>query len=197
MASFNIRKKINNPILDKHLCNIEKKVAESGHIINNLLMYSKIKVPMYSNFRLYDLLKECAIFEKKRHKNRKIKLKIQMESIKNLAADGDPIQLKEVFSNLLTNAYQAMEDRKGTITVKAARIAEIYKVEIKDTGVGIPKENMGKIFDPFFTSKTKGTGLGLPLCKEFVELHNGRIGAVSKPGKGTVFTVELPAGRTA
>ena len=69
---------------------------------------------------------------------------------------------------------------------------EFLFVAFKDTGVGIPEENMGELFNPFFTTKAKGQGLGLPVCKRLVEAHDGRITVESKPGEGSTFTVELP-----
>jgi signal transduction histidine kinase len=65
-------------------------------------------------------------------------------------------------------------------------------IAFKDTGVGIPERNMGRLFNPFFTTKAKGQGLGLPVCKRLVEAHDGRITVESKPGEGSTFTVELP-----
>ncbi len=101
--------------------------------------------------------------------------------------------LSEAFVNILQNAREAM-DGHGQIDV-SARYAENYAVEviIKDSGPGIPKDKLGKIFEPYYTSKEKGTGLGLAIVKHNCELYNGTAEAQSEPGKGATFIVRLPA----
>lgn len=106
-----------------------------------------------------------------------------------------PQQLTQVFLNMLVNASQAIEE-KGSIRVRSYRDGEDVKVEISDTGCGIPEDVMKRIFDPFFTTKSvgKGTGLGLSIAYGIISEHNGRIEIASEPGRGTCFTVTLPAG---
>jgi len=103
----------------------------------------------------------------------------------------DPAVMRRVFTNLITNAIQAMPDG-GELEIDMYGTDELLFVAFKDTGIGIPEENMGKLFNPFFTTKAKGQGLGLPVCKKLVEAHNGRITVESKPGEGSTFTVKLP-----
>jgi two-component system sensor histidine kinase HydH len=103
----------------------------------------------------------------------------------------DPAVMRRVFTNLIMNAIQAMPNG-GELGIDLYGTDEFLFVAFKDTGVGIPEENMGKLFNPFFTTKAKGQGLGLPVCKRLVEAHDGRITVESKPGEGSTFTVELP-----
>lgn len=105
-----------------------------------------------------------------------------------------PQQLNQVFMNLLVNAAQAIEE-KGQITVATRAVNGYVEVKIHDTGCGIPKENLSKVFDPFFTTKQvgTGTGLGLNVSYNIVKKHNGTINVESAPGKGTTFTVQIPA----
>jgi len=105
-----------------------------------------------------------------------------------------PQELNQVFLNILVNAGQAIKD-KGEITLKTWAQNGNVNVQISDTGTGIPAENLPKIFDPFFTTKEvgKGTGLGLSISYGIVKKHNGVIKVESEPGKGSVFTVSLPA----
>jgi signal transduction histidine kinase len=102
-------------------------------------------------------------------------------------------QLNQVFLNLLVNARQAIKG-KGTITIRTALRGDRVVVEIRDTGEGIPGEQLGRIFDPGYTTKGVGvgTGLGLSICYQIVESHRGRIEVESEVGKGTTFTVSLP-----
>jgi signal transduction histidine kinase len=103
----------------------------------------------------------------------------------------DPLLMKRVFSNLITNAVQAMPEG-GELTVDASKSDEEALVSFHDTGVGIPQEDFSKLFSPFFTTKAKGQGLGLPVCKRLVEAHGGEITVESRLGEGTIFTVTLP-----
>jgi PAS domain S-box-containing protein len=102
----------------------------------------------------------------------------------------DPFILRRVFTNLIMNAVQSMPDG-GELRIDLYGRDEFLFVAFKDTGVGISKENMGRLFSPFFTTKAKGEGLGLAVCKRLVEALDGRITVESKPGEGSTFTVRL------
>jgi len=128
--------------------------------------------------------------------------------------DGDPLYLRQVFTNLLLNAVEAVEaveadnERKGNITIEARNVDTIeeniplkkghyVKITVKDKGIGIPKEQLDKIFDPYFSTKVrwakKGMGLGLTICYSILQKHEGHISVISEPGKGTTAAVYLPA----
>jgi PAS domain S-box-containing protein len=104
-----------------------------------------------------------------------------------------PQQLNQVFMNLLVNAAQAIE-AKGEIIIKTYQVGKTVVVEISDTGVGIPQENLEHIFEPFFTTKEvgKGTGLGLSVVYGIIENHGGKIEVESEVGRGSTFRVILP-----
>jgi signal transduction histidine kinase len=103
----------------------------------------------------------------------------------------DATQLKQVFLNIMLNAAQAMEG-KGSLTITTAHDAGVISVKIRDTGPGIPPENVGKLFNPFFTTKEKGTGLGLAISYGIVERHSGQIDVETEMGKGSTFIIALP-----
>ena len=131
-----------------------------------------------------------------RRKDISVELKLA-DNLPLVAADAK--QLQQVFINLITNAADAIKN-KGSITIrtyreKATRFGEGEYVvaSISDTGVGIPPEDLQKIFNPFFTRKADGTGLGLPITQRIMHQHNGIIDVESKVGKGTTFYVKLPA----
>jgi two-component system, NtrC family, sensor kinase len=114
----------------------------------------------------------------------------------------DREQMKQVFMNLILNAIQAMGEG-GLISI-ATRLTsrndpghtgEFLQVEIRDTGVGIPPENLDHIFDPFFTSKEEGSGLGLSISHQIVQEHGGYVTVESKVGVGTTFFINLPIGK--
>jgi signal transduction histidine kinase len=108
---------------------------------------------------------------------------------------GNRGRLQQVVMNLLLNAVDAMPDG-GDVTLRAASRSGRVTIEIADTGVGIPREHLERIYDPFFTTKPrgKGTGLGLSLSYGIVKEHAGTLTVESRPGEGSRFTVSLPAG---
>jgi len=110
---------------------------------------------------------------------------------------GDAEVLRSVFSNLFINAVQAMEKTGGKLNVMISPDHDSVKIEIADTGSGIPAENLDKIFEPYFSTKETGTGLGLAIVKKIVDDHNGTIMVESKLNVGTKFTVKLPKERLA
>jgi two-component system nitrogen regulation sensor histidine kinase NtrY len=107
--------------------------------------------------------------------------------------EADKYQIARVFNNLYKNAIQAIpEDREGMITGKVVCGGGKVQVEVRDNGTGIPEEMREKVFEPNFTTKTSGSGLGLAMSKSMVEAAKGRIWVESEPGKGTSFFVEFP-----
>jgi signal transduction histidine kinase len=105
----------------------------------------------------------------------------------------DSYLLKRVFTNLILNAMQAMPDG-GRLSIKVSGTSEEVFFRFEDTGVGIPKENLDKMFQPLFTTKAKGQGLGLAVCKRLVEALNGSITVESVVGEGTTFMVKISRG---
>jgi len=103
----------------------------------------------------------------------------------------DPNLMRRVFTNLILNAIQAMPSG-GQLTVRASETDNEVLICFQDAGVGIPKENIDKLFIPLYTTKARGAGLGLPVCKRLVEAHGGSITVESKTGEGSTFTVRLP-----
>jgi len=193
MAAANIGRKAQNPLLDRHLATIENKVFESDQIINNLLFYSRIKPPSYEGVNINHILEECInssrnLFESKK----RISVKKRLDSTKDISIDADPLQLKEVFCNILNNACDAAPESGGIIEIFTENTEDSVNINIKDNGSGIANEYMNKIFDPFFSTKAKGTGLGLSVCLQIINLHGGTIGIESEPGKGTSVCIALP-----
>jgi signal transduction histidine kinase len=103
--------------------------------------------------------------------------------------------LERVFLNLSENGIAAMQS-SGVLRVSTRGIAGLVEVSFRDTGIGISRENLDNIFKPLFSTKSKGLGLGLPICRKFVEAHGGNIEAESELGKGTEFRIKLPIHQT-
>ncbi|MFH1440470.1 MAG: ATP-binding protein [Candidatus Omnitrophota bacterium] len=196
MAAYNIRKKGPGSSLDKHLLNIETKISESDQIINNLLFYSRIKKPNYERINIINILKECVNNAKKvfQKENVIVVKKINIKDNDLIAADS--LQLKELFSNILNNAFESLPDNGGKIDVEAGPDGkELIKFIIRDNGSGIEKQDLKRVYEPFFSTKSKGTGLGLTVCLQIVNLHNGKIGIASKVKQGTAVIINLPVNK--
>jgi C4-dicarboxylate-specific signal transduction histidine kinase len=107
---------------------------------------------------------------------------------------GDPIELQQVFVNLVSNAADAMRDQDGPrrITLEILAEAEAVRVRVADTGPGIAEENIEKLFEPFFTTKPTGIGMGLQICRSAVEAMGGQLTAYNLPEGGACFLFDLP-----
>ena len=105
----------------------------------------------------------------------------------------DAMMFNRSIDNLVRNALQALRDGSGgTVTVRTAREGGDALIEVADDGPGIAAENLSQVFDPYFTTKTDGTGLGLPIVKKIVLEHNGEVSARSEPGNGAQLSIRLP-----
>jgi signal transduction histidine kinase len=198
LAAINIcvanikRKTADGPVIQQ-LDNIKRSTEESEQIISNLLHYSRLKPPKPEKINVSELLKGCVKLVREKSK-KKILVQEYLNSPDNLSIEADPVQIKEVFNNILNNAYDAVEEPDGTISLSGCESGEFIRISITDNGAGIDKEDMERIFDPFFTTKATGTGLGLSICKQIVNVHGGTIRVDSEPNKGTTVTMALPKG---
>ncbi len=103
----------------------------------------------------------------------------------------DKEQISRAFSNIMLNALESMPDG-GSLTIATEIKGDFFTVKIQDTGEGIPEEDIIRIFDPFFSTKSSGVGLGLSICYGIVVSHGGIIGVENETNKGTIFTISLP-----
>ena len=173
---------------------LKAEVARINHQISDFLNYSR---PAKADLQPADARRviedSIRIVEGQAAENG-IKISvIEHENVPKIM--GDPEFLRSIFNNLFINALQAMQATGGHLSVKIApdENPDFVKIEISDSGGGIPEENLTKIFEPYFSTKETGTGLGLAIVQKIVDIHNGRIDVESKPGEGTRFTVRLRA----
>jgi signal transduction histidine kinase len=104
----------------------------------------------------------------------------------------DPDKLKQVFINIISNGFEAMTEG-GRFTISTEKEDKGIKIKISDNGVGIPEKDLQHIFEPYYTTREKGSGLGLPISYKIIQAHEGDLSAVSQSGKGTTFIIKLPA----
>jgi len=173
----------------KHLQILEREVGTAGRIVTDLLDFARVRPPVRAATDLSGLV--GAVLER-------TPIGDHIDVLSDLAADlpsisVDPEQVGQILANLVLNAAQAMPEG-GTLTIETARENGGVRVTISDTGVGIPLENLGKIFQPLFTTKAKGIGLGLAVAKSLAEANGGAISVASAPGQGSRFVVHFARG---
>jgi signal transduction histidine kinase len=178
------------------LGHISSGIKNLNHVISNLLTFTKQPKSIFKEFDVHKFLDDLLQFSKFSLNNSNIRL--EKEYSPSLPSGwGDEELLKQVFLNLILNAVQSMQ-KGGVLKVKTGAgkkpkdNAPFIEMKIIDTGDGITKENLKKIFNPFFTTRESGTGLGLAIVHNIIELHKGIIEVDSKVGKGTTFTILLP-----
>ncbi len=168
---------------------IEENLAYADNIVLDLKDYTTYRKPLRSQADINLLIDESLRFMKIPEG---VVVKRQFKQVPLLKVDAN--QLKRVFHNLVENAVDAM-DQKGELTIATIEVDGFVEVAFKDTGKGIPEEVKAQLFKPFFTTKIKGIGIGLAICKKIVQAHHGIIVVESEIGKGSTFTVKLPIDR--
>jgi signal transduction histidine kinase len=180
-----------DPQLKESLKILEKEVANSERIITSLLDFARSRPPLKRELNINDIIREVLSGT---NVPENIEVKSQFAgSMPTIMAD--PAQLVQLFANIILNAIQSMDEGGQLIIKSEAPDPDRVVVSIADTGIGIPEENAGKIFEPLFTTRAKGIGLGMAITKTFVEGHGGTIEVQSEPGKGSTFSVNLPMGK--
>jgi two-component system, sporulation sensor kinase E len=146
--------------------------------------------PMLAPEQLTEVLEETLKILKTEFKNRAIQVSVDIpEAVPAVRLDRQ--QIKQVFFNLIKNALEAMPDG-GSLKIVFGVGDAFVEISFLDTGVGIPQEELGRIFEPYHTTKKKGSGLGLMIVQRIVEDHGGEIEVASKPGQGACFKIRLP-----
>ncbi|MFZ5447905.1 MAG: ATP-binding protein [Thermodesulfobacteriota bacterium] len=180
-------------LVRKMLTNVEQEVYRARDIVKGLLEFSRVRDFALKAIPLEDVVKRSI-----RLISSQVPPGIDLvdEVPWDLVLELDPQRMQEVFLNLLMNAIQAIKEIPGEIRITAAPDPASHEavITIEDTGVGIPKEELDRVFDPFYTTKEVGvgTGLGLSIVYGIIEKHQGHIAVESKEGEGTRFTIRMP-----
>jgi len=188
-AGYYLKKRLSleaNDRINEMLEVIERNIAYSNKVINDLLDYSREielepkestpKLMVKEALSLVEIPKNFRVIDLTENKPR---IRVDVEKI------------TRTFVNIIKNAVEAMP-KGGTLKIKSRKTGGRVEIAFSDTGVGMSKETLKKLWTPLFTTKAKGMGFGLPLCKRFTEAHGGTICVESTIGKGTTFTVTLP-----
>jgi signal transduction histidine kinase len=182
-----------NPVARKYLTTIRDSARRANTIVTDLLKFARESTPELKLQDLRDTVE--TVLRLTDYLARKGKVHVTKDLPAGpLLVMYDAVQIEQVMMNLVQNAIQAMP-HGGTLHVSLSQSDETIAVAVKDTGIGIPPQNLNRIFDPFFTTKPpgEGTGLGLSTSYGIVARHGGRIDVASKVGEGTTFTIWLAA----
>lgn len=181
MVRKNAKSKLDKKSLDQ-LELIEDEARKMYHQIEDVLNYVKLPPLKLQTHSLHDVLKKVI---ERVHIGDDVEINLPKTN-PLITCDIDKMEI--VFVNLITNAIEAM-NKSGTISINASENKDTITIEIEDSGPGINQENIEKIFEPLFTTKTTGTGLGLASCKNIIDRHQGTISVKNNP---TIFTIKLP-----
>jgi signal transduction histidine kinase len=158
-----------------------------------MILYSGVKTPIHEDVKVCDLLNECVDLAQSMFPDHDIKIRKIFSCPHDTILKADPVQLQEVFNNILNNSCESFDKKRGEIEISASMDEDdIFRIAFKDDGPGIRPEALKNIYVPFNSTKAGGTGLGLPVCKQIITLHGGKMNIVSSPGKGTTVIVHLP-----
>ncbi len=175
------------PEVKENVDMISDEVNNANKIISDLLQFSRVKEPTLKPANINAIVKKVL-----NQLKTPAGIRLTMKLHNNLPdIEMDSRQIEQVFCNIITNAVQAMAD-DGELTIETNLYSNHIVTSITDTGSGIAEENLEKIFEPLFSTKAKGTGLGLPVCALLIEKHSGKINVKSRPDEGTTFTIKLP-----
>lgn len=172
---------------------INKGIKTLDNLLSNMLLFAGSPEAKLKPVELNDIVDDAILLAGDRGKAG-VEIRASYRGRKRVMAD--PNLLRQLFLNLIINALDAVEE-DGRIGISVDTETEEGGVVIKvsDNGRGIPREEIDRIFDPFFSTKERGTGLGLAIVSAVVDAHMGRLDVQSEPGKGTTFTLGIPAGR--
>jgi two-component system, NtrC family, sensor kinase len=182
--------------LRRSLSQIKTQGARCKDITHKMLSFARKSDLRIQDIHLNNLIREVASLSDKRARYANTNIVLDLDPEVPLVA-ASATEMQQVILNLLNNALDAMEKTGGTITITTRKVYEMVEVHVADTGEGIPKGNLARIFDPFYTTKPagKGTGLGLSICYTIIKNMGGDISVSSQVGVGTTFTLRLPIGR--
>lgn len=196
-----IPSKLNSLQFQKELStHVPKEIERLNKLVEELIDYAKPTNAHKETIEVVELISTCSILFQQMIQNKGIKLETQLE--KGMLIEADPNQLKQVIINIILNGIEAIEDKikrlknnrdvlsgELQLTIKAWQEGESVYIQIIDQGIGMTVEETRRAFDPFYTTKAKGTGLGLALSKQFIQENQGELKLESKLGQGTKITL--------
>jgi len=178
------------PKIEKSLQSCMKEVNRLDSIIVHFLKAIRPAIPDFKEINILSLIEEVLHLKEKELSGKNINVQLETQS-KEPSINGDSEQIKQVFFNVIGNAMDAISSN-SEIRILISWENEFIVVQIIDHGVGIKKENVSKVFEPYFTTKKKGNGIGMMIVHRIMRNHGGEVGIDSKHGSGTIVTLKFP-----
>lgn len=172
------------------LTDVRAEIRQIQSILNDLLAYARPRPPQFLSADLNATVEQAVLLARQQVLSRPIEIRFA-PSPDLTAVVHDPVLIQQVVLNLLLNGIQAIKG-EGRVEVTLEKQSGRAVIRVADSGRGISRDVLPKIFRPFFTTRKEGTGLGLPLAKGIVDSHGGHMEVTSEPGKGTQFEVSIP-----
>ncbi|MBI5470893.1 MAG: HAMP domain-containing protein [Ignavibacteriae bacterium] len=172
------------------LAEMMAQMERINNAVNDLLSYARPSPPLLTRLDVNEVVRKTILLLSQQIKEKEIQLTLNLTS-ESATITADKKLLQQLLWNIALNGVQAMKG-SGTLLLHTRKQGSSVRIDIQDTGAGIPPENLERIFTPFFTTKHKGTGLGLAICRRIVEQHQGTMSIASEPGRGTTVTVIMP-----
>jgi signal transduction histidine kinase len=169
---------------------MKTQVERVNHAVTDLLAYARPLPPMFEETSLNDIITRTSTMLSRQMRDKNLDV-IHVLEPRPVMIVGDRKQLQQVLWNIILNGMQAMDER-GVMTISLTEQSGTAIIAVTDTGSGISAEDIENIFKPFFTTKHKGTGLGMTISRRIVEQHHGSMTITSRPGEGTTVTIQLP-----
>ena len=171
----------------RHVEMMKKQVGFCESIVTSFLEFAGERDPRKTAVSLEEILGEATSeipLPEEIH--------LDIASVEGIMIEGDPGQIRHVVMNLIKNAVESMEGKPGIVKIGVSEQDELLCLKISDEGPGIEPQDLARVFQPFYSTKLRGFGLGLAACKQIVDAHGGKMEVESSPGKGTTFRVYLP-----
>jgi signal transduction histidine kinase len=184
-------------VLTTYLQKVERNLERMNVIIQHIMEFARESKPVKRPLLLAQVIEKSLVLLNEQLRLRNIRIEMLLQP--GLMTEGNEAKLEQVFINLLTNARDAIQvahgEMGGRIHVRSKALSRTeLAIEVSDTGIGMDEVTLGKVFQPFFTTKTvgRGTGLGLSISHGIMQDHGGSISCESEAGRGTTFTLRFP-----
>lgn len=166
---------------------MKRQIAHCENVLENLLIWSGVKQKRSREIALSEIVQDIREMEVIPNS-----VTFDTKNMSDVFLSADPVEMRQVMLNLITNSVEALENVSGRVSIAAERVGETVRIEVSDDGPGIPEELLTRVFEPLFTTKKSGIGLGLYIAKQLVEENGGTIRVERLPGHGSRFVVEIP-----
>ncbi len=179
-------------VIESSVDSISQEIEHLNQLVGEFRDFAKLPAPYFQPVDVHELISKVLITYQPSYPH----VEVDIEYMEHISISLDPHQMTRVFSNLLKNSFESINEEKGTISISTDLVRKGHthycRIKIEDSGRGIPRELEQKVFHPYFTTKESGTGLGLPIVERIVSDHQGQIWFETEEQIGTTFYIDLP-----